>query len=508
MPISVPQYLVSKALKSKIAKSKVVLVTGAGASAPLDLRLMASFMDLVEERVKQYHEMLEMLQSIYSSYTLPDGSPGRDLETVLDVINRCKSAFTLFEKEPVLKSITPTADDWSRVRETFSELDKAIHDLILKHYSFNSYREIGKVQAKVVELYAPLFQMLTQRFHQTFIPVFTTNYDPAVEIYCTATHTPLEFGFDPILLRWEPERFSQYVPPDEDLAIVLFKLHGSVTWYEREGGGIYYFPIGSSSIPEHQNVIIYPGQTKYAILDPPFNIGYSYLAACLQKAEYVIVVGYSFRDLGFQDILLNAKSANPGLKLVIVNRGFNKQQREAILQSYGPNFQHVSWYFEPGRFHYEDSLWKALDGLVHVDLLPVAAHEDKVGPGPGLITPDGHPDRRFILEMFPRRERVGIVAIDLRRVDRKGKPLDGFWTTRSSESAWPIAVEKPLTEARLTVNEKSPLWLEPFSEGRDTISIYVSDTVPPRSWFDAGQHYKVTVNLTNGESITARCTLR
>ena len=63
-----------KELSSDICNSDIILLTGAGASAPLGLRLMTSFMDLLENKVgKKSAHLVNFLKLLYEGKTLPDG---------------------------------------------------------------------------------------------------------------------------------------------------------------------------------------------------------------------------------------------------------------------------------------------------------------------------------------------------------------------------------------------------------------------------------------------------
>lgn len=272
-------------LNKHITQNKCVVFLGAGASAPLGFAVMDTFMNELERRVGEANpEAHAMLGSIYQTYQTEDGSPGRDLEIVFSNLQRYKDFFALAQKDPnfsgplnQLVSQATTGGALVLLGEFVEALDDTIRDLIFTHYG-------AEVSSDALPLYSPLFSSLCELFEQRVVPVFTTNYDAAIETYAELSQSPLEFGFRTDLVRspWEPSRFHDYAPPSNEPGLVLFKLHGSVTWY-KDKRGVRYVQASSRELP-YENMVIYPGEAKTGMLEEPYHTCYSYLRHCLYSA--------------------------------------------------------------------------------------------------------------------------------------------------------------------------------------------------------------------------------
>lgn len=313
-------------LNEAITFSRVVVFTGAGASQPLGFPVMASFMDILEDSLREAgaYDALTVLQNIYRSYELPDGSPGRDLEVVLQTLARYQDAMRVLDNDPNFQdylarreAMPPSLATAMRQAPATAalSLDTKTRDLI--------FREYGKDVAegtKVGDLYGPLFRTVRRFGRHRVIPIFTTNYDRAIETFADQAGVPIEYGFQPGHTRsiWNPERFHDYRAPNSEYALVLFKLHGSVTWY-KDGRTVRSVAAAQRDLSGWENMLIYPGETKTGVLEEPYHTCFTYLRHCLYHARCCLVIGYSFRDLFIQRVFQEAAQVNPELRVLVMN---------------------------------------------------------------------------------------------------------------------------------------------------------------------------------------------
>ncbi len=483
-------------LNEHITQSKSIVLLGAGASAPLGFAVMDTFMDELEAQAGA--DGTTLLQTIYPTYPMEDGSDGRDLEVVFDTVQRYKNFFLLGKEDPtfsaVLQALTSeaagAAGQLTSLQSLVSGLDEKIRDLIFLHYG-------ADVSADVVSLYRPLFTNLSELFGQRMVPIFTTNYDAAIETYADQSGTPLEFGFRVGGARsgWNAARFDKYVAPrpKDAPALVLFKLHGSVTWY-RDGQGIRYVQASSRKLP-YDNMVIYPGEAKTGMLEQPYHTCYSYLRHCFYHAEYVFVVGYSFRDLLLHRVFNDGALINPRLKFVVINGPLSGPAQKRLQDKLGRNVTFIPHLFEAGDgAAYLQEIRRLLSPAPDVTLAWVGKTLDLVGPGPGENQPDGNPDAVFHLTITAKK-KSSVRRVDLQRVDSSGNPTGEHWTSESDGAIWPLKL----------MDEAGKSELEPFdlrAKQSIRVSLVASDAVPPGDWYAPAQRYTATVFLATGQSVT------
>ena len=198
----------------------------------------------------------------------------------------------------------------------------------IRHAIIREYRTIEADQA--VQVYRPLLDTIFAHLDSAThcLPIFTTNYDLAIETLCSAQYSQYELvdGMDDSSsldreVVWNPWQFEFFKLSREARHLVLFKLHGSVNWMRIASSGKIVQALPMYDIidsDEYQNVIIYPAGSKLATTDP-YLTGYNYFAKCCEHAKLIIAVGYSFRDYDALTNLLRARKANESLRLLLLS---------------------------------------------------------------------------------------------------------------------------------------------------------------------------------------------
>jgi hypothetical protein len=188
-------------------------------------------------------------------------------------------------------------------------------------------REYGNVPVDRLEgLYGPLFAKVFYAIKHNCLPIFTTNYDLAIERYCDIAPSPtlsLVRGFRqrPISrnLHWSRTVFDEYARPGEERSIVLFKLHGSADWVTEKGSGeISITPPVLHTDTRYENTVIYPATRKVAI-EEPYSTAYDYFQRCSEHAKVCVTIGYSFRDYDMLTRFRSAARLNPDLKVLLIS---------------------------------------------------------------------------------------------------------------------------------------------------------------------------------------------
>jgi hypothetical protein len=306
----------------KIGQTEIVVLTGAGASQPLKKPLMNSFMDLLEEEL--HEEARKVLARIYETYKLPDGEKGRDLEVVLEALTRYEEHIKLYETDLNFIQFVGRAANFNTFKSYVELIRETAIQLIFDHY--------GSVDADdSVALYSPFIETLLYKQGTQFLPIFTTNYDPAVETYAEQVGIKLVDGFTTgRRLVWKPDLFNE-VGPERGQAIALFKLHGSTNWYYQDGEIVVYNGLSSPVVPGCENMILYPAQIKPELIErEPFKTLYFYFEQYLTSAKITIIVGHSLRDKVLVETIRRAVRKNRQLSLIVINKKFSKHEKETL----------------------------------------------------------------------------------------------------------------------------------------------------------------------------------
>ncbi|MGU5686608.1 SIR2 family protein [Aeromonas allosaccharophila] len=168
--------------------------------------------------------------------------------------------------------------------------------------------------------------------------MFTTNYDLAVEWAAEESGISIINGFSGVHTRtFQPHTFDLGYRKTNAIGearfghynLYLYKLHGSLTWYQDEKGNVVectatqafsdiIAPLLKDDYYNHNQRLIYPGANKYSQ-----TIGFVYgemfrrFGEFLSKPQSALFVnGYGFGDYHINRLILGAL-LNPTLHIVI-----------------------------------------------------------------------------------------------------------------------------------------------------------------------------------------------
>ena len=196
----------------------------------------------------------------------------------------------------------------------------------IRHEIIREYRVIDGDAA--CSAYEPLFDLIFTYVSpaEHCVPIFTTNYDLAIETLCEKTYSKyaltegLEVDSFSKTAQWKRNEFDLFSLWEGHQNLALFKLHGSVDWIRLEKSGrIVRAPAMYDALDsdEYKNAIIYPTGDKAANREPYFS-AYEYFSRCCEQSQLLIVIGYSFRDYEALNRLTGAHRRNDELKVVLV----------------------------------------------------------------------------------------------------------------------------------------------------------------------------------------------
>lgn len=312
-------------LSEHIVSAPVVILTGAGASAPLGKATTEAFMERVVG-LPLSDQVLRVFETVRKACTPSKGVQMVDIEVVLDQLAACVEATDALRGDasfrPILFDRNPPQRDIETLVKQYCDLREALLDEVVRHY--------GQVEkARAAELYRPLLVGIPKMLKVSTVPLFTLNYDLAVESATDALDLRLIDGVNrrPVVDRmWSAEHFHAF-PGYKSTTIVLFKLHGSVSWC-RDGEGTIREVVGLDRDPRPlKHVLMYPSLRNKNLAGEPWSTAYGYLRACLGRAKVAVIIGTSLRDAQVVDTFKSALGENPALALVFV----------------GPSCDHEEW---------------------------------------------------------------------------------------------------------------------------------------------------------------------
>jgi hypothetical protein len=156
------------------------------------------------------------------------------------------------------------------------------------------------------------------------------NYDVCIEIFCDAFEKEYVDGF---YLKWEPETLRER----SDVDIKLYKIHGSIIWFQTDRGNQIKLPIKSEKAEvqlitgeKASTLILYP-MRKLEYSEPSMEL-LMMLKDKLNKVKFAIVVGYSFRDNQIRRIFWDAAKRNKELILILISPSAFKVSEERLLE--------------------------------------------------------------------------------------------------------------------------------------------------------------------------------
>lgn len=312
-------------MESNLQASEVMLFLGAGASVAADVPDTYSFVDEFIESI-QDTDKKETIEKIIQ--ILKRKRSDIDVELLLEILTKLLKK----EEEPLLDFF----EGKNFVLSKYSEKEPLIDDLkdFIKSKAIVPEKKVQYLQPILgfIEDYRPL-------------DIISLNYDSCIEQFCNVNKLSYQDGFD---VHWNPKNF------EIDTDVRLYKVHGSVMWYQSDRGSYFKSPVMTKESriqlitgEEAENLMLYPMQ-KWGYTEPLLEllVKSKHLLES-GKCKFLIIVGYSFRDDHIRRILWDAARKNKELHLILI----------------GPNSYQI--YYEKLKYYdVRQTITSSLDGKV------------------------------------------------------------------------------------------------------------------------------------------------
>lgn len=278
---------------------KVIFLFGAGASIPAglpDIRQLTKSFEK-KELSKESREAYQYVKNVLSEKMGTEIDLEHILTTLTLFVTGSRETIHYFYKQP--------EEELSKHKNEFHELVKSIKSHLR-----------DKLEVQTNSDYLLGLKGFVEQFKK--VEIFTLNYDSVIETFCEVQGIDYTDGFD---LYWNPEKFNL------DYGVNLYKLHGSLYWFKTEKGKLVKIPLKKldpnkvlyySDVDISDESMIYPTAVKELELNPYSFLRNSFIQI-LPDTDLLVVVGYSFRDQGWLNIVKDQLKSNKSLWILIAD---------------------------------------------------------------------------------------------------------------------------------------------------------------------------------------------
>jgi len=293
----------------EIKGEQIIFLLGAGASVEAKIPVSAQMVSEVEQLIltdDEWKEYKGLYYYLKSSINYSEGIFGKfnvpfNIEKLLIVM-------TEIEKRDN-NLVYPFIGSWN-----IRLLDLAGADFInisnfkiLINKKLNSWVKVSNYEIDA-HYYSGFISLSTEIGN--LMKVFSFNYDLCFEKVVGKDLT-VETGFDNNTREWHYSNFENEL----DKHFLLYKLHGSIDWYNKREIPHKLF---RSDDPVEKPQLIFGILNKLNSIDPYFYYTSEFRKATLENVKLIITIGYSFSDDYANNILIQALNSRDDLKILSV----------------------------------------------------------------------------------------------------------------------------------------------------------------------------------------------
>ena len=291
---------------------------GAGCSKCAGLPLTMELTSIVLDSERLEEVTKDILLSVRDSFAGGDGAHIEDyLSEIIDLLAIAERRFERGVPDPnvLVGDGTYTVE---QMRTAVEGIKREIAETIGQRLDVSTHRKF------VAALHRPVRGDLTSAQEQ--VDYLVLNYDTAIEDALGLQRIPYADGIDGGATgSWNPQTFER-----QGLAARVFKLHGSIDWYEIEGEDLPFRvgPNVDAPGPNERNIVIWPASTKYkeTQLDPYAQLAIKARQTLGPRSGYqtvLVICGYSFGDQHINEEIDTALKHSDGNLTVVAFSGEN-----------------------------------------------------------------------------------------------------------------------------------------------------------------------------------------
>ena len=292
-------------------RDEIILLLGAGASVEAGIPDSRNMIDKIESLVESnpdWSKHRDLYRYIKSSIFFADGLEGIFGDDVHFNIERLVNVLDEIQKKE-RHALYPFVGAWNpKLQEVAGEGFRNVRDFRNAIVQILRNEWVALRESEEAAYYEGLLRF--QKEYEHPLRVFSLNYDLCVEQTCGNTRVQRGF-YD---RTWDWRMFDE--SSEDYLPLLLYKLHGSLDWYFKDGQVQY--SDSTSIIKDDEIALIFGTSYKLQYVDPFLFLAYELRRWTLDSARIIVSVGYGFSDDHINGILSQALRQNKSRKLLAV----------------------------------------------------------------------------------------------------------------------------------------------------------------------------------------------
>lgn len=170
--------------------------------------------------------------------------------------------------------------------------------------------------------------------------VITTNYDRLVEYAADMEKATIVTGFEGSLVKnfsLPSKNIQQMRTICKIKTVNIWKVHGSLDWFQTENSKYICFPLSSKILPKLQPLIIPPGNEKYHLThNEPYRTIISSADESITNSNCFLCIGYGFNDEHIQQKIIT--EIQRGKPIVILTKKITPKCKKIIVENNIPKY--------------------------------------------------------------------------------------------------------------------------------------------------------------------------
>ncbi|MFY9300115.1 MAG: SIR2 family protein [Candidatus Nitrosotenuis sp.] len=301
---------------------KITIFLGAGASVPFG---KPTTKELKENLLKKYEHKSPYPFLRY----LLEYKDHEDIEHILQTIKDIqffKNSFGgNFFNQPSFQiyfHILGSQIPYQTFVNELNPIQELLENEVFQNYSWKHKTNVDDDQA-LRDMFLPIFDRLRKSSEK--LNVFTTNYDQAIEEFCSLNNEFRcvdGFKFDPDSRRllWNKGDYTYFDKNTDSVNVYLYKLHGSLNWklHRKYGPERTTFESKPTDEKYEEDFLIYPTLSpKDGAKKEPYKTIRKHFSQEMSKSDGCIVIGFSFRDQHLNEIF--TEFVKNGKALIVIS---------------------------------------------------------------------------------------------------------------------------------------------------------------------------------------------